>query len=186
MEERVLLITLGLVVIPSISLLVPTFVATSSNGYVRLFDFRHPCPVLTFDAEHSGSTVYSSAYVHPDGIPTLFTCGVRTQNVSVLDIHARKLVYDLSTGNTEVNALVWDSKRSTLHAATECNFLANNGATHGYRDAEIPKFILDRDGDGDEDGSRHFAWPTRAFTMKGIMGRCMMLLSMDFLMPIQQ
>ena len=51
----------------------------------------------------------------------------------------RRLVYELSTGNTEVGGLAWDGQRNTLYAATECNYLGRMGDHYGYRVAKRPK-----------------------------------------------
>ncbi|KAI0789846.1 hypothetical protein C8Q75DRAFT_126910 [Abortiporus biennis] len=174
-----------------------SFVASSSDGYVRLYDFRHPCPVLTLDGESSSSTVYCASYIHPNGIPTLFTGGTRTEAIRVWDVRARKLVYDLSTGNTEVHALAWDSQRSTLYAATECNYMDRMGSTFDYRVARTPKFIRKRereqfkaqhgggnaegedeemddedyDDDDDDDEDEEIGWPNRAYHDEGFFGQ---------------
>lgn len=57
------------------------------------------------------------------------------------DIRARKVVYELSTGNTSVQALAWDDRNSTLFAATSCMNVGYTGRTLDYRYAKKPDFI---------------------------------------------
>ena len=57
------------------------------------------------------------------------------------------MVYELSTGNNSVQSLGWDSKRSTLYAATERDFYSLTGQSL-YRTADIPPWgKLDPDED---------------------------------------
>lgn len=99
------------------------------------------------------------------------------------DIRACKVVYDLSTGNTNVRSLVWDETRTALYAATKCQYVDGGGNTRGYRRAEKPGymrkfedrrsgfFMRDND-DGDvnsddyppdsEDDDDESNWPKRA------------------------
>lgn len=57
----------------------------------------------------------------------------------MVDVRARATVYTLGTGNNDVIALSWDSKRSTLYAATECEYQDRMGGHFDYRRATIPK-----------------------------------------------
>lgn len=56
------------------------------------------------------------------------------------DVRARKAVYELATGNNMVASLAWDSKRSSLYAATECGHIDRLGFYHDYRKAHIPNW----------------------------------------------
>ena len=56
------------------------------------------------------------------------------------DIRARKVVYELSTGNTAVEALAWDERNSTLYAATSCPYVGYSGQPFEYRHAKKPDF----------------------------------------------
>ena len=63
----------------------------------------------------------------------VFTGTSRVQQIKVWDIRARAAVYELATGNNEVNSLAWDPKHNTLFAATECAYMDMAGYRHGYR-----------------------------------------------------
>jgi hypothetical protein len=47
-------------------------------------------------------------------------------------------VYELATGNNSVHRIVWDAKRTTLYAVTECVYMDRMGYHHDYRKAKIP------------------------------------------------
>ena len=47
------------------------------------------------------------------------------------------LAYELATGNNSVLSLAWDAPRSTLYAATECEYMDRLGNYHDYRHAKI-------------------------------------------------
>ncbi|KAL1739752.1 hypothetical protein HDZ31DRAFT_22604, partial [Schizophyllum fasciatum] len=113
------------------------FITAGDEGVVRLFDVRHPLPQISFKCAEMEKT-YSALYVHVDGIPVVFTGGTRSQSIKVWDPRAQKLVYELATGNNEVESLVWDASRSTLYAATECSYMDRMGNTNEYRRAKIP------------------------------------------------
>jgi len=58
-------------------------------------------------------------------------------------------LYELATGNHSVMSLAWDSARSTLFAATECEYMDRLGNHHGYRPAKIPKGPYNKEAYGD-------------------------------------
>ncbi|KAL0063424.1 hypothetical protein AAF712_009628 [Marasmius tenuissimus] len=115
-----------------------TFLTACSDTYARLYDCRQPLPVLTFEAENGGFC-HSAVYAHPNGLPFVFTGGTKSEVIRLWDVRARRLVYELSTGNTSVEGLAWDSQRNTLYAATECSYLGRMGDHYGYRIAKRPK-----------------------------------------------
>ncbi|KAI9061144.1 hypothetical protein FKP32DRAFT_1605097 [Trametes sanguinea] len=121
-----------------------TFATASSDGYARLFDVRRLLPVMTLDAGHSSEFCMAVQLIHPDGIPKLriavFTGGQHTESIKMWDIRARAIVYELATGNNQVEALAWDGVRNTLYAATECSGMDRLGYTHDYRPARIPRW----------------------------------------------
>lgn len=47
-----------------------TFVTACSDGFVRLYDVRHPLPVLTVDVGGQESGCGDAILIHPDGIPS--------------------------------------------------------------------------------------------------------------------
>ncbi|CAL1716909.1 unnamed protein product [Somion occarium] len=119
----------------------PNVVLTAcDDGFVRMYDIRRSLPILTFDVEGQASRCYSALLTHPDGIPTVFTGGTRSEQVKVWDVRARRVVYELSSGNTAVQAMAWDTQHSTLYAATECMYIDRFGRTVGYRPAEKPNY----------------------------------------------
>ncbi|KAI9061143.1 hypothetical protein FKP32DRAFT_985257 [Trametes sanguinea] len=150
------------------------FMTACGDGFARLFDVRHPLPVVTIDAGRSSEFLRTVQLVHPDGIPTVFTGSIRHQNIKLWDLRARSAVYELATGNTAVTALAWDAKRTTLYAATECDYMDRLGYTHGYRPAHIPGWAkqdpvdeMDTEGaDGDEEDDDDYdgehCWPENA------------------------
>jgi len=101
------------------------------------------------------------------------------------DPRARAMVYELATGNNGVASLAWDAPRSTLYAATECNYMDRMGNHYDYRPAKIPgsrrgippekksKMVgegddgddeewEDEDEDEDEDYDGDEFWPSKA------------------------
>ncbi|KZT73079.1 hypothetical protein DAEQUDRAFT_762436 [Daedalea quercina L-15889] len=122
------------------------FATAGSGGYARLYDLRQPLPVVTFDQGHQLEYCPAAVLVHPDGVPTLFTAGMRSEQIKMWDIRAKATVYELSTGNNAVATMAWDSKRSVLYAATECEYMDRMGYHHDYRAARIPKWADGKQG----------------------------------------
>ena len=136
------------------------FVTAGSDGYARLFDVRHPLPVLTFNTGLQRDGCTDVVLVHPDGIPSecsprliramrcvcadqviaMFTAGDATQQVKMWDIRAEECVYELSTGNNSVTGLAWDDARAALFVATECGYVNRMGLHTGYRRARVPRW----------------------------------------------
>ena len=84
-------------------------------------------------------TLSSMFVLHVDRSPVIFTGGThKTQSIKVWDPRAKKLVYELATGNNAVHSLAWDAPRTTLYAATECSALDRAGIRHGYRRLRMP------------------------------------------------
>ncbi|KAL1738144.1 hypothetical protein HDZ31DRAFT_51440, partial [Schizophyllum fasciatum] len=132
-----------------------SFLTASHDGFVRLFDVRQPLPQLTINCGELSEHTFTALYVHVDGIPVIFTGGAyKTQCIKVWDPRAKKLVYELATGNNVVNGMAWDAPRSTLYAVTECDAQDRVGYRHGYRVARIR--------DGDDDIHDHRGQPPRA------------------------
>lgn len=69
----------------------------------------------------------------------VLTGGTNSQGIRFWDIRAKKLVYELSTGNNIVRSLAWSATDSTLYASTVCEYVDRMGGRHGYRKARIPK-----------------------------------------------
>ncbi|KAI0360219.1 hypothetical protein OH77DRAFT_1447220 [Trametes cingulata] len=116
------------------------FVTAGSDGFARMFDVRRPLPVLTFNSGEKSEPCADVVFVHPDGIPTLFTGGERTEQVKVWDVRGKSVVYELSTGNTAVVSMAWDAKRASLFVATEHRRSHRMGEHRGYRKARIPRW----------------------------------------------
>ncbi|KAJ6561272.1 hypothetical protein B0H10DRAFT_2117892 [Mycena sp. CBHHK59/15] len=115
------------------------FLTGSDDSYARLYDHRLPLPVLTLIAGSEQDHCAGLAFVHPDGIPTVFTGAAHEEVVRLWDIRARKMVYELSTGNNEVTGMTWDAERSALYVSTTCDYVDRNGEAYGYRRAKIPR-----------------------------------------------
>ncbi|KAF8598053.1 hypothetical protein BDV93DRAFT_610081 [Ceratobasidium sp. AG-I] len=153
------------------------FLTGCTDGFARLFDVRRPLPVCTFDVCARREACNSVALGHPDGIPIAFTGTGKTQHVTAWDIRARAAIYELSTGNNEVNALAWDPKRNTLFAATECSYMDTAGFRHGYRPGTKCEMNLgkpstqnqnrkheeEEEEDGDDDDDYERCWPDLAW-----------------------
>ncbi|KAI0326952.1 WD40 repeat-like protein [Cubamyces sp. BRFM 1775] len=114
------------------------FVTAAGDGYARLFDARRPLPVLTIETSIQHEGCVDVVLVHPNGIPTLFTGGDRTQQIKMWDIREQECVYELSTGNNAVRGMAWDDAHSSLFVATECPYVNRFGERAGYRKARIP------------------------------------------------
>ncbi len=46
------------------------FASACDDGFARLFDVRHPLPVLTLQAGHPDGACEAVVMTHPDGIPS--------------------------------------------------------------------------------------------------------------------
>ncbi|EPT01366.1 hypothetical protein FOMPIDRAFT_1120657 [Fomitopsis schrenkii] len=156
------------------------FATAASDGYARLFDVRQPLPVITFN--HGAHSEFCPAVVlaHPDGVPTSFTGGEKSEQIKMWDVRGRKTVYELATGNNKVVSMAWDPKRSALYAATECIYMGRMGSHHDYRKARIPRWAHrqpmvdsdaaeegedeedDDDDDDDLDDDKRY-WPDHAY-----------------------
>ncbi|KAG8729168.1 hypothetical protein FRC12_021217 [Ceratobasidium sp. 428] len=142
------------------------FATACSDGFARLFDIRTPLPVLTFDACQNIDSCDAVALAHPDGIPTLFSGTCKAHQIKVWDIRARTPVYELATGNNQVQALAWDPTRNHLYAATECGYLDRMGNHHEYRYVRKEAGRApgnDSDDEDDEYLEGEQAWPENAW-----------------------
>ncbi|EPQ52734.1 hypothetical protein GLOTRDRAFT_140371 [Gloeophyllum trabeum ATCC 11539] len=159
------------------------FLTACTDGYARLYDRRETLPVVTFDVGALSGFCPAGLIVHPDGIPTAITGALKQEEIKVWDVRARAAVYELATGNNGVTSLAWDSQRSALYAATECNYVDRLGYHHDYRPAKLPKRqraedVMDEDGDEDEDedDEEDFddecdqCWPSRAWHKEDYFG----------------
>ena len=74
----------------------------------------------------------------------MFTGGEDSQGIKLWDIRNKQCVYELSTGNTGVSTLIWNSKCATLYASTGCPYVDRRGFWHGYRTVRDPALPKDR------------------------------------------
>ncbi|KAI0925864.1 hypothetical protein AcW1_008183 [Taiwanofungus camphoratus] len=170
------------------------FATAGSDGFVRLFDVRHPLPTITFDHGKRQESCPDVVLVHPDGIPTIFSAGQSSQQIKMWDVRARATIYELATGNNAVVSMTWDSRHSTLYAATECEYMDRLGHTHDYRQAKIPRWaedhpdiqgdeVVDQDMAGDDedyededddgfDEDEERCWPSKAYHGEQFFGYC--------------
>ncbi|KAF5339697.1 hypothetical protein D9758_014900 [Tetrapyrgos nigripes] len=156
------------------------FCTGCSEGMARIYDVRQRVPVLTVEGD-IGEGSCSAVLAYPDGIPVIFTGAMATtQCIRTWDIRAKAVVYELSTGNNDVQDLAWDTTRNTLYAATSCKGLTRTGYYMDYRKAKIPqqqlgKFgfpdSLDEDEEEDyDDGDDQYCWPEKAYNAENHFG----------------
>jgi hypothetical protein len=118
----------------------------------------------------------------PDGCLDVLYGGTKSEQIKVWDVRSKTALYELSTGNNEVNAMVWDGSTQTLFAGTECSYMDRLGYTHDYARAKFGKIQKRRvrelwgqvqedddmdeedeeDDDDDDDEFEEWAWPRRA------------------------
>ncbi|QRV83116.1 hypothetical protein RhiJN_11132 [Ceratobasidium sp. AG-Ba] len=159
------------------------FLTAGSDGFARLYDLRTPLPVLTFDACGELESCDAAVLAYPDGIPTVFTGTGKAEQIKLWDVRARAPVYELSTGNNQVQSLAWDSTRNFLYAATECSYMDRMGYRHDYRCVKSshdgPQIVEVENGDNDdgyedEDDEGDFdeerAWPKNAWHDENYFG----------------
>ncbi|THH34104.1 hypothetical protein EUX98_g17 [Antrodiella citrinella] len=163
-----------------------SFLTSSDDGLARLFDIRQPLPSISFDCGSSSERLRSALYVYVEGLPLVITGGMKSECITVWEPRMKTALYTLATGNNSVSSLAWDAPRSTLFAATECEYMDRLGYHHDYRPAKIPRSpynktafgewygekehsdddenMEDEDDadDEDEDDDEHF-WPERAY-----------------------
>ncbi|KAF9457770.1 hypothetical protein BDZ94DRAFT_1313887 [Collybia nuda] len=146
------------------------FLTACSDGYARLYDVRHPLPVLTLDSGNRTEGCPAAVLVHPDVIPSAYSFAPelpsraeQKEQIKMWDIRAKSVVYELSTMNNSVVGMEWDAGQNVLFAATECKNMGRMGCTTEYRRAMIPRDQelgyeeklesppKQRDGGGDDD-----------------------------------
>ncbi|KAJ6505718.1 hypothetical protein C8R47DRAFT_1102265 [Mycena vitilis] len=143
-----------------------TFATGASDGHARLYDTRIPLPVLTFCAGTGAEDCGGIALIHPDGIPALFTASTKDQVIRLWDIRARKMVYELSTGNNAANSMTWDDAQNVLYVSTTCSFI--DGGRSTYRRARLPASMLPEPvpprgmENYDDEGPFNKCWPKQA------------------------
>lgn len=109
--------------------------------------------------------------------------------MSFWDLRAKKVVYELATGNNGVISMAWDSLNTTLYAATTCDYMDGRGYHYGYRPLKQSKlrginddhrtelendFIMGSDGEGDidwdDDDDEDVCWPEDAVHSEDYFG----------------
>ena len=58
--------------------------------------------------------------------------------IKVWDVRARSIIYEIATGNDEVQSMVWDGERDVLYASVSCPNKSRMGYFEDYRKAKIP------------------------------------------------
>ncbi|KAJ7093305.1 hypothetical protein B0H15DRAFT_929547 [Mycena belliarum] len=139
------------------------FMTAANDGHMRLHDTRVPLPVLSICAASGLEECGAVLFVHPDGIPAVFTGSTNDQVVRLWDIRARKMVYELATGNTAVSGMAWDAQRSALYVATSSPY-----DRYDYRRARLPPSMLPEPEPArgmpnvDDEGGFDKCWPKNA------------------------
>ncbi|KAG9082197.1 hypothetical protein FRC06_005171 [Ceratobasidium sp. 370] len=143
------------------------FLTACDDGYARLFDLRIPLPTLTFDACQLNEACDAAVLAYPDGIPSTG----KAEQIKMWDVRARTPVYELATGNNQVESLAWDSDRNCLYAATECSYQDRLGYRRGYRGARRRPIVDPEDEDYDpDDFDEEAAWPKDAWHYENYFG----------------
>ena len=87
-----------------------------------------------------GAIIFRLKTAFTNDFIALFSGGQKSECVKFWDIRGKKMVYELATGNNIVNSMIWDAKRSTLYAATECDNIDRLGRTYNYRPFHRPTY----------------------------------------------
>ncbi|KAJ7458897.1 hypothetical protein FB451DRAFT_1372109 [Mycena latifolia] len=129
------------------------FMTAANDEHMRLHDTRLPLPFLRPE-EYGARSLISR-------LPAVFAGSTNDEVVRLWDIRARKMVYELPTGNNAVNGMVWDAAHRAL-------FMDRNGYTSDYRRARLPSIMLPepeprgRMPNYDDEGSFDKCWPKHA------------------------
>jgi len=161
------------------------FLTTAQDALVRLYDYRHPLPVLSIDMA-SDERITAAVLCHPDSTPLVFTGGTRSEQICLWDLRAKSIVYELATGNNIVESLAWDAEYHTLYALTDCTNQTRMGDHMGYRKYRDPSKKaksardnadkMDEDDDSgeeedfDDDDDEEQCWPEKAAHDEGYFG----------------
>lgn len=70
----------------------------------------------------------------------LFTGGTRTESIKLWDLRAKKVVYELATGNNGAVSFAWDAQNTILYATTASEYVDILGNHCDYRPYRPPKF----------------------------------------------
>ncbi|KAK7063417.1 hypothetical protein R3P38DRAFT_2756354 [Favolaschia claudopus] len=151
------------------------FATGATDGHARLYDTRLPLPALSIRAGTGREDCGGIALIHPDGHPALFTGSTKDQVVRLWDLRARKMLYELSTGNNSVNGMTWDDSTNSLYVCTTCDYVGGDRGT--YRRARLPQSMLPEPVPGprgmpnyDDAGSFVKCWPRQAAHEEGYWG----------------
>ncbi|CAE6499741.1 unnamed protein product [Rhizoctonia solani] len=110
---------------------------------------RRPYPVMEFKAGHKYDC-RSVALAHPDGIPIIFTGTDDREQIKVWDLRVSACMYELATGNNEVNSLCWDANEDYF----EYGFDAGEDRVYRYVLKEEPdRYVLPEYGRATEHSS---------------------------------
>ncbi|KAJ7438782.1 hypothetical protein B0H11DRAFT_1829022 [Mycena galericulata] len=148
------------------------FLTAGNDGYARLYDVRRPLPVLTLCSSTGEDSCGGALLIHPDGVPGIFTAASRDEVIRFWDVRGKRMVYELSTGNTQVTGMAWHEAHCALYVSTTCEYMDQYGRSRGYRHAKVPRTArtldlegedsdedYDSDDDDDDDGP---CWPKNA------------------------
>jgi len=97
---------------------------SSRTGTAKIYDIRVPSAVMSLDCLTSPMLACCFGSVSAALFAFVGGCDER---IITWDLRSSKALYELSTGNNTVIALNWHQPTSTLAAATECDFIDDNG-----------------------------------------------------------
>ncbi|KAJ7479389.1 hypothetical protein B0H11DRAFT_2423573 [Mycena galericulata] len=147
------------------------FLIAGNDGYARLYDVRRPLPVLTLCSNTGEDSCGGALLIHPDGVPGIFTAASRDEVIRFWDVRGKRMVYELSTGNTQVTGMAWHEAHCALYVSTTCEYMDQYGRSRGYRHAKVPRTARtldlegedsDEDYDSDDDDDDGPCWPKNA------------------------
>ena len=78
----------------------------------------------------------SACVLVSDGPASYAFTSSANESIICWDLRVQKPLYELATGNTQVNSLIWDSTTRSLVATTECVFMDRMGGYHSYGECQ--------------------------------------------------
>ncbi|KAH6913306.1 WD40-repeat-containing domain protein [Coprinopsis sp. MPI-PUGE-AT-0042] len=160
------------------------FTVASTDGFVRMYDYRTLLPALTIKVSPQDDDDFkpSAVLCHPNGFPLLFSAAFSEECVKLWDLRSNAPVYEMSTGNNQVEAMAWNDKGDELFAITQNINRDRMGGLHreDYRRARLTysqtrsvhgsRWAAGEDSDEEDDSDHDLSWPKKAFHAENYWG----------------